>query len=279
MSLTEDLRIKVISDCHIGLPGAAENDFHFSDEEFIQFLDYSRHSYDCVVLNGDLWELWESGTSKNQLERFNEVAAAHAPLFNYIRDHMAPPDIKSFTRHRNLFYVVGNHDSAAAKYNNLLFGGRVHSQVNLELPGGARIRISHGHECDPVNFGRWAWVGRSITWCVGMLERVVHRDADKHLEKRLAEDCLSTSARTAFDFSRADIIVNGHTHKPGVLRDGYKMRVYANSGCARGPTFIDDVVLHFNWRTHEITVISREYNVADKTFTVRSSETVQAKIF
>lgn len=135
--------VLVISDTHLRLPVTRElGVIQHSLVERINKLN--QHKDAILVLNGDIFELWEqSGQSvADIIDGFRELTTA----------------IQEFTersKHR-VFYVLGNHDGQLPESptDRALVQSRWHVQVAMELVllrGTKKILLQHGHQYDPFN--------------------------------------------------------------------------------------------------------------------------------
>lgn len=193
----------IVSDLHMGVPGDPATDFHQGS----CFATHLKNWHDegwKIVMNGDCEELW-------QFEQ-TAVEDANPRVCQAIEDYA---------------YVIirGNHDDVPT------ICGR--STIEF-LRVGKYLKIMHGREFDPFNSPPWTWVGRTVSWAAGVLERVVHADVDEKLERWIARRLkrgryadfagvqrYERLARKHADEIGVERIVLGHTHK----------RVYAP--CAR----------------------------------------------
>jgi len=97
-----------------------------------------------VVLAGDIVEMlaFPSATAADILEAHEELCQALAGVTQ---------------RGGQVIYTIGNHDGdlawdlKAADAVRDLTGARLCLAADLQLPGGERIRVEHGHQLDPYN--------------------------------------------------------------------------------------------------------------------------------
>jgi UDP-2,3-diacylglucosamine pyrophosphatase LpxH len=214
----------ILSDLHLGA-GDAADDFGPADgpqdTALVEFL--TAHCSECIILAGDTADLAQAAES--------EIEAAHPT---------AVAAVLSFATH----VLRGNHDDVPR-----LFGRPTEEAVLLE-----GTLVMHGHQFDPLNYGRWRMVGKAGSWAGGWLERMFGANADLVLERWLARRILpgrfSDAARyrrCALSYIRrvygAERVVLGHTHQldefnAGAARsdatDLPQVGRYANSGTWTG---------------------------------------------
>jgi len=187
------MKILVISDLHLN-DGSGADDFGDNDLRLISWLCSFR--YDMLVLNGDIYELWQS--------RKKKIRQAHKALFYYLETMLSA----------QLIQLKGNHDYRLFK---LL------SKV-IKTKSGKRILITHGFQNDP-----WMTspVSRFLVWCVGIIEKPIPGiDNIWGTSKKISNKTFSYAMKMC---KKYDYVVCGHTH---ILREG---KSYFNSGtCQQG---------------------------------------------
>lgn len=138
----ESRKLVVISDLHLGNP------FSKAKHMTLEFLHWTaREGYD-VVINGDGFEIAQVS--------FSQIARDVPEVFHAL---------KSTTRTRNVYYVVGNHDIVFENFLNDWGGFKVAPFLNL-WSGDKRMRIEHGHLYDPF-FVRNPELYEFATWLGG----------------------------------------------------------------------------------------------------------------
>eukprot|EP00756_Hemistasia_phaeocysticola_P036355 Hpha_TRINITY_DN16637_c1_g8::TRINITY_DN16637_c1_g8_i1::g.179158::m.179158 len=218
----ETFSISLYSDLHIGIPGDKANDFDISDDAFVKHLeDELAGGVDCIILLGDVLELWEVGAgATSPTMRFEDIKKARPKLFAFFSAHIG----------KDVFYVAGNHDGATTSL--------LHASLGLRLTfpsSGGTLFATHGHFVDEDNKPGSDWTGRIGTAFRAVVERHVHPKADEALmqiadrvgrsgDPKLYEEWGDQLARE-FDFS---MVVMGHTHKP-VISDKLFYH-YVNTG-------------------------------------------------
>lgn len=258
--------IYVFSDLHSG-DGSARDNFKFGNGEpaFRECVTAVRREDEdaAIVILGDFFEFWQSpfaGVVRNNLALMDFLADAGAlyVLGNHDNDLLAFLD-RSMPR----------------LLNHPFFDG-MGTGVLLEDHGASRIGLVHGHEVDPINSSPVPTVGRALSILAGIVEDGVGKpffDKTTSVEdalERTGEMCLrgleilwqATKTGAPIDFGSArtpasspglarkaiqdwdrerqngrfDVLVCGHTHRPGHAKDSAGKVWYYNSGCwAKAP--------------------------------------------
>eukprot|EP01060_Flectonema_neradi_P007822 TRINITY_DN15538_c0_g2_i1.p1 TRINITY_DN15538_c0_g2~~TRINITY_DN15538_c0_g2_i1.p1 ORF type:complete len:313 (+),score=40.82 TRINITY_DN15538_c0_g2_i1:58-939(+) len=214
-------KICVYSDLHIGPSDDKANDFKISDTLFVNKLEEDLREVDCIILLGDILELWEISHSHTDSEaRYRKIKETRPKFFEFLLNH----------QNKDLFYVCGNHDAKTSKLLRNPLG------INLTLPDtGGSIFATHGHFIDEDNIGSGEWKGRIGTAFRSAAERLVHPDIDTVLmkiadhvgrsgDKKLYSDWGDHLA-TEFGYS---LVIMGHTHKAEISHRG--THHYVNTG-------------------------------------------------
>jgi UDP-2,3-diacylglucosamine pyrophosphatase LpxH len=204
----------ILSDLHLGDGGPAD-DFGSADDfgpangpqdrALVEFL--REHRRECIILAGDTADLAQASEA--------EIKAAH------------PLAVRAIVAYAHVL-LRGNHDDVP-----VLFGRPTREAV---LWSGTLVM--HGHQFDPINYGRWRLVGKVGSWAAGWLERTFGANADVVLDRWLAKRILpgrfgdpDRYRRRALRYIRrvygAERIVLGHTHTYEPSCDASR---YANSG-------------------------------------------------
>jgi UDP-2,3-diacylglucosamine pyrophosphatase LpxH len=235
------MKIKVISDIHIGLPDAKNNDCRFTDDQLYLYIKNSLKVVDLLILNGDIFELWQTNFQK-QVEHFELIEASYPKFFKILR--------KNLTR-KTIIFINGNHD-AVVRTKNLL---PAVSEHNIQTKAGL-LHFEHGHAADVNNSGKFSCFGQAIAWCGGMGETYIDPDIDLHFEKLLSVinghnddgkiDKLERHAIADAVLYGYRLVVYGHTHwstiKQHTLSSKNKF-TYANSGKGVNSNCIEEVII------------------------------------
>ena len=143
ISLNDQTKVLVVSDIHLRLPITRELGV-IQNSLVDRVKDLSSHKQALLILNGDIFELWEQTdqTVADIIEGFGELTVA----------------IQKFAKGRGhrVLYVVGNHDEqlATSPTDRAVVEHHWRAIVTnrLELAAGKKIIvIQHGHQYDPYN--------------------------------------------------------------------------------------------------------------------------------
>ncbi len=168
----------------------------------------SRVRCDVLVLAGDVFQRWaDDGQSPHP-----EIA----PVVDALAGVSA-----------RLVFTPGNHDHAAARFFEARLGAEVAPAVNLVVDG-LRVRVSHGDEADAsLGYRALAWalrrpavqglcraLGPERVWAIQeALDHPPRGAPDPRLVAAQRARAIEVLAR-----GEADLVVNGHTHAPGLER-------------------------------------------------------------
>lgn len=177
----------LVSDLHMGAGDDADDFSPGAEEAYLRLL--SEYKPERHVGVGDMLE--------GQQAKNSEIRRAHRAVFDAWR---ALP--KKMTR------IPGNHD-----------GSPLPDRLVFQF-GGIRVLVIHGHQFDEYNKSGNG-LGRYVAQVVGFLERRVHKDVDRWLDKlyavvkkRVAEYDAGMAALAKE--SGCSIVVYGHTHFPSL---------------------------------------------------------------
>ena len=213
-----------ISDLHMGDAGPRDN-FAYGDREkqLLSFLDMVEDNAGRLVICGDLFELWQSNVSKVLMKRI------------WLLDRLAK---------MGAIYVLGNHDADLRYFPPNWLGHPFFRTMRPEYTqciGGRTFWFIHGHQADPYCCGDTPGLGRITAIYSGLKEdrnggpmldeyRTVEDRVIGRLEwfvsrwnrLRGKPDRFIAINRAIYNlylgedqFDRCDVIVGGHTHKPG----------------------------------------------------------------
>lgn len=194
----------VISDLHLN-DGGKSDDFKGGEKALLFFL--GKVPGRSLILNGDIFDLWESPLSK--------IEAAYHSLIKILFEKAE-------------YYVLGNHD-------RMLLGRKDYLGIPIikHLILGDTL-VMHGDDFDIVNSDGHV-LGSATTKMVSWLERNVHPDADRWAEKferwvrkqgrfgtpRIYRDkALQYITQFAVDGNDLKRIVLGHTHQYDQAKHG-----------------------------------------------------------
>jgi predicted phosphodiesterase len=153
----DDSRIVMMSDCHRGDGGYADNFAHNQNLFFAALTQYYHHKYTYIEL-GDGDELWENDKISKIIEFYDNIFWL----------------LSRFYKDSRLHAIYGNHDIVKKKnssFNNklILCENRLHGQCVLLFPGirfhegiilkhertDLELFLLHGHQADFFNDRLW----------------------------------------------------------------------------------------------------------------------------
>lgn len=256
-------RYLVISDLHIGIgsgdPSKSDtsrsSDYYFDDDQTYAYLLQRIQEGNTVILNGDIFELWETDISvwkkevgdlaKGTLDgkSFLEWHKGRAKdRFDAIRKKY-PKTIDLILTNPNIIYINGNHDEAC-RTQGLIPNAK---ESFIITQGGFSIFVAHGHQADQFCSGAREGCGRFLTCCTSIGEQVIDPDLDVNLSKladtfKITHDsdgaygihALKTAEAAPYGY---DAAIYGHTHVQQLTTIPTKSRlisgsemIYANIG-------------------------------------------------
>jgi len=230
------MRILSISDLHLG-NGSKADDFVYyksdqkltTDSIFYTKLNNELKSCDMLVLNGDIYELWQ---------QWNEAK---------IRKQY--PKLTTLFENDSTVFIKGNHDHKLDK----------NTEFNISTEK-FNIHFQHGHQNDPNMTGFWTIL---FNWIFGWVElkdpdfedsfigesdKKLYEDVERlvldyflkqnpdsygiHLERVLGDQVIESN-------KKIKVLCLGHTHAPGIWKVLDKNKniigIYCNSGsCDHG---------------------------------------------
>jgi UDP-2,3-diacylglucosamine pyrophosphatase LpxH len=220
-------RMVVVSDLHLGNPAS------MASGAFPAFLEHAGREGFAVCLNGDVFEMLQTG--------FSRVVREALPLMTQLG--------RARRQGHAVYYVVGNHDIFVEHFLDDWMVKAVCPFVNL-TSGGRRIRIEHGHLYDPV-FSRWpegyefiTRLGRPFLFArpdIYLLWDNASHHVDRWTRKRSGTGGEgSPYHRAAAEVLRRgfDAVIYGHTHRAEVIE--LPGGLYVNAGnWVRGGTYVE----------------------------------------
>mgnify|MGYP003349348733 CR=1 FL=1 len=142
IKLTADTKVMVVSDIHLRLP--VTNELAMIQDSLIERIsELSKHKNAILVLNGDIFELWEQSS-----QTVEEIINGFSGLTKAIRGfHSA---------NHQVIFTVGNHDDAVLQTQSSknvlkkIWMAQIITNLELEM-NNKMILIEHGHEHDSYN--------------------------------------------------------------------------------------------------------------------------------
>jgi len=189
----------VLSDTHIG---DRRTDRHM--DRLLEILAEHADPATTLVLNGDVFDFARNLSFGESHRRF--MAAARG--------------------FRETIYIEGNHDWFVAGIKDALPGLRCCHRLRLTTPGG-RFEMLHGHQQDRLARGM---VGHMVVHINRAVQQLTAMDVQRALQRTMVCQWFHDrqEIRLVRRSSWGDVVVAGHTHRPGVRKvDG---RTYVNTG-------------------------------------------------
>lgn len=235
--------IKVISDLHINVK-KLENDFLIESNKFIDYLNKICDEANIVIINGDLFELWETTQWKRHACHFRKIVNNNFEIVSALLKHILTGKI---------IYINGNHDEFI-RLKNIL---PITNQYILEH-NGCRVLFEHGHMGDITN-SKYSIIGKIQTFISGFLERFIDKDIDlklieigKKLSLNINEDKVYEYAQQLQKKHKANIVVFGHTHNKMIKSANNFIYVNTGKGCDRVNT-LDETTIVIEQSEYRVT--------------------------
>lgn len=212
LSWTPDSRFIVFSDAHRG-DGSGADDFAANSLLFKCALDYYLAAGFTLIELGDAEELWE-------IKRFDQIYITHTSIYQRLAVfHSGDPQQTRYIK------IWGNHDlywqENEEALRKLFPGITVYEAALLD----GHILLWHGHQADPSCIGMGARIRKFLIrriWAA--LQRCGFRDPTRtadnpgrcdEVDETLHEWATSGFPdAAAFNGSKIDRIIAGHTHRP-----------------------------------------------------------------
>ncbi|MDR1821162.1 MAG: metallophosphoesterase [Oscillospiraceae bacterium] len=243
VNINEFSRIVVISDCHRGYGGWADN-FLGNENSYLAALRYyARNGYTYIEL-GDGDELWEN-------RRFSEITAAHSEVFTLLRRLWIDG---------RFMMLYGNHDvekklrpEMLSSYYNIpatcacaLFPGITPLESVLLKYGEAgeeerEILLLHGHQGDFFNDQLWRLSRFLVRYFWGPLQAVGIKAPGT---AKVNNKSKIKTEKNLMDWAQEHQItmIAGHTHRP-CFPENPGEPPYYNDGCCTHPNQISAIEL------------------------------------
>lgn len=215
-------RLAVIGDVHLGR-GDAETGYSGDAEGLCAALEALADHADCVIINGDLYDL-------------DRGVVPTAQWLEYRRLQPRWAQVEAKMRARGVRLTTGNHDHTLR--DKIVGGARACGAYRVPV-GDWLVHVEHGERFN-------AWIKRSrhftsaVTWLSGRVSQGPWRPIYallRRMEARTTDDCDGGVSRRAASWLRRqpelDIMIIGHTHQ----RDAQELgsRWLLNPGDAMRP--------------------------------------------
>jgi len=208
----------VISDLHIGVVNDRANNCILNDFELIRIFDKCIFINDYkLILNGDIFDLWETGLLQGFEERCAEIIECHTELCKYLHKQITLS---------NIIYIIGNHDNVRCELLDMMkpvVSYNIHDKIHIE----------HGHSFDDVNNSKGDCLGKFFTKCFAFCERYSNNtvtDMLETIEKIVSpKEKYSNCAKQLLSSSKYEVVIFGHTHDAHYMTFENN-KIYANCG-------------------------------------------------
>jgi len=234
------IAIKVLSDLHIS-DEFFENNFHLNEKKFISYLKRSLNECDYVILNGDVFELWETKIPFIKKYKLKKIQKTYQLLFNFIESQLND-------KQSNLFYNIGNHDRYLLKKKIFL---RLQEKLEINY-ANKKVYIEHGYMPDLLN-SYLRYIGEFLTWLGAWTERLFYYNIDSRIFSKVFRKKLLMKLYSKLNLEYYDIVVLGHLHEKLLDISKDNKRIYVNSGKCCGSKMFDETIIKI-WSTGKIKV-------------------------
>jgi len=137
------MKTLVISDIHLGSP--------LVDKKLEIMNLMKSNKYDTIVLNGDIFDIWEDSFNKILLANLDFVKLLH-----------------KLSKEKTVYYVMGNHDPYMLEIEKLFPDTIVVNEIKID-----DILILHGHEFDDL-VTKYSWFAKLLFIPNWISERLFH---------------------------------------------------------------------------------------------------------
>jgi len=190
------MKTLAISDIHLGSP--------LVDKKLEIMNLIKSNKYDTIVLNGDIFDIWEKPFNKILLDNLDFVKLLHR-----------------VSKEKTVYFIVGNHDPYIIEIENLFPDMKVLRELKID-----DILIIHGHEFDNL-VTKYSWFAKLLFVPNWISERLFHINmkawfrelfysiANKKGKKYYSE-LVGDVEREAIKHykNRCRYLIMGHTHNP-----------------------------------------------------------------
>jgi UDP-2,3-diacylglucosamine pyrophosphatase LpxH len=261
--------VKIISDLHFGINGDVSNNFKIDEHLFEKYLLKSKEECDMIILNGDIFELWEGivesegiGLKRRINHRLKQILNSWC-FGDLIRNDPA------------IHLINGNHDAMIRQFHQ--FTDKKIVDRMILSSDKYDVFVAHGHQGD--FFCRERSVMSFCTCCANEIKSTMEDLINENLDKQV--DLLVQKIETddkkitnyGLEIAKAgqyDAVVFGHTHHPMMCSKGHKL--YINDGCAIDrEEVIDECLIEFD---DQLKITNRTINIRTGDVLVKQEATV-----
>lgn len=264
------MKIKIISDLHLGVKGEPTNDFLIDEDLFSEYLHDSVSQCDQVILNGDIFELWEDFFQKNESGTSNQAKSLPSMIRTRMKDRMdrivsSWKFMSEIMTHPKITIINGNHDSMI-RTESLITTKEVKDSVTLDLVGH-RVYVAHGHQGDFYNqdHSPLRWLSCCCKESLSLMETLIDPSLDQDIG-HLADHWVSNSkqilqyANQLSQIIPCELVIFGHTHEATIVQNGKSY--YLNDGCLVGKKeIIDELVIESDESKRSVHCSCHQYDL------------------
>lgn len=205
------MKTLILSDLHLGSP--------LSKDDLQLATLISDKSYDRIILNGDIFDIWEE----------KDLDTIFAMNYRFVQA------LKEIMYIKPVIYIYGNHDPKKDKLQKHFLAIHFCNKFSVD-----DMIIIHGHEFDDLII-KYSWLAKILFYMYWVAERfglnpqaccrnVLHSISMKR-EKKYYNDLVfdvEENAAKKYKGEGYKILIMGHTHLPKFVT--YTDFVYINSG-------------------------------------------------
>ncbi|HOH46789.1 MAG TPA: UDP-2,3-diacylglucosamine diphosphatase [Candidatus Cloacimonadota bacterium] len=221
------MRICIVSDVHYKFTGLKPED-QPRQQMVLEFFRSLIGSYDLLVLNGDIFDLWSEGK--------HSLIKQYFPLLKILAD-IREAGCK-------LIYISGNHDFWFGDFFRDYLGAEIYDKSYSLTTDGKRILISHGdlYTINDLRYKIFRFLIRSRP--IRAIYSLMHPDLALSLGSKLSRtsskrklhkpgqrkrsEGLELYAGKLINRNKYDLVFMGHSHNPVFKTFG--KGIYGNSG-------------------------------------------------
>lgn len=222
------MKIAILSDLHIKEPSFG-NKFLFTDDEFSDRLNVLLQSFDKIILNGDIFELWKTVLPLYKYQKYEYLN---------IKKHF-PKSCNTIFNSNKIILLQGNHDNRLITLSKEFPELKKVKNWHIETNSKDEIfSFWHGH----LDFFNriFPYSGFFFTWISGIFERIFSRGSKDYLgiAKIFKKPFFKNSVQIKHFVKHIDMydnivfVGNGHTHyeEQKVFIHNNKERIFLNTG-------------------------------------------------
>ena len=220
--------ILFVSDCHLHSAGGSVT------TELLRFIEARADGAHRLYILGDLFEVWLGD---------DDPAIEHEAVIDALTQ---------LAQSTQVFFIAGNRDFLLGQHFAERVGMTLLAEPEMLELGGSRVVLMHGDTLctDDRAYQEFRRMVRDPSWQSDFLARPLaerrqiaaglRNDSVDAMKQKTAEimDVNPQAVIDCFDQSGADIVIHGHTHRPGVHQYADHRRRYVLGDWNPGPSFL-----------------------------------------